>query len=151
MIDDVKIEKIPRCPYCGKPKRKKEMSANIKNLEGKVLKPIILWIDNCNCENEIKIREEIRKEKIKRIKELRKQYKSAGFTRRQLGIRFRHLNNEHKEMFEKWIKEFKPRKSKGMYLYGGVGNGKTTSASCIAKELVKLGYKKIYFSQWHNI
>ena len=32
-----------------------------------------------------------------------------------------------------------------MFLYGGVGNGKTTSASSIAKELVNKGYKKVYF------
>ena len=121
------------CPYCKKPKVTKKYG----NFS-------ILMYD-CDCQAKMEEAEEIRKKNFLRFKALRKQYKQAGFTRRQLGHRLRNLTCEHKEKFAEWVENFKPRKSKGMFLYGGVGNGKTTSGSCIAKELVNKGYKKVYF------
>lgn len=137
---------IPCCSICGKPKQEKVIRSGMTDSNGKPIKPIVVWISSCTCEADREIAEETRKKNVQRIKELRRIYKSAGFTRRQMGMRLRHLsNNDNKKLFTKWVKEFRPRKSKGMYFYGGVGNGKTTSASCIAKELVSKGYNKVYF------
>lgn len=122
------------CQICGKPKVKKEYGDKI-----------VIWVDDCTCVADKEKAEKQRKQNYYRFVALRKQYKEAGFTRRQRGHRLRNLTCEHKELFEKWVKEFKPRRSKGLFLYGGVGNGKTTSGSCIAKELVNKGYKKVYF------
>lgn len=125
------------CKYCGKPMEKKVI--------GKDEHTITLWVETCGCSEAREKAEEQRKKNLARFKALRKQYKQAGFTRRQLGHRLRNLTCEHKEKFAEWVENFKPRKSKGMFLYGGVGNGKTTSGSCIAKELVNRGYKNVYF------
>lgn len=133
---EAKAEEIQYCEHCGKPKERKEV--------GMVGRPLILWVATCDCEEKIEQEKEKRKKNYLRFVALRKQYKEAGFTRRQLGNRLRKLTSEHKEMAIKWVSNFKPRKSKGMYFYGGVGNGKTTTASCIAKELVNNGYKKVY-------
>lgn len=121
-----------KCPYCGKPRYRKEG-----------LFPV--WVNSCTCIEDMHNAKETRKKRIEKFKELKNSYKQAGFTRRQLGHRLRNLTCEHKEKFAEWVENFKPRKSKGMFLYGGVGNGKTTSASSIAKELVNKGYKKVYF------
>lgn len=126
-------EEIRVCQYCGKPKIKKQY-ANFS-----------IWVEDCTCVADREQAEETRRRNYEKFKALRKQYKQAGFTRRQLGHRLRNLTCEHKDKFAEWVKEFKPRKSKGMFLYGGVGNGKTTSGSSIAKELVNMGYKKVYF------
>lgn len=125
------------CQYCGKPKQEK--------IIGKGEHSITIWVDSCTCVADMEKAEEQRKQNIARIKALRKQYKQAGFTRKQMGKRLRNLSCEHKEEFCEWVKNFRPRKTKGMFLYGGVGNGKTTSGSCIAKELVNKGYKNVYF------
>lgn len=125
-------EEIRVCPYCGKPRQKKEGMFPV-------------WVATCTCIEDRQNAEETRKKRIEKFKELKKAYKQAGFTRRQLGHRLRNLTCEHKEKFAEWVENFKPRKSKGMFLYGGVGNGKTTSGSSIAKELVNMGYKKVYF------
>lgn len=121
------------CPYCKKPKVTKKYGN------------FSISIYDCDCLAKMEEAEENRKKNFLRFKALRKQYKQAGFTRRQLGHRLRNLTCEHKEKFAEWVENFKPRKTKGMFLYGGVGNGKTTSGSCIAKELVNKGYKKVYF------
>lgn len=125
------------CQYCGKPKEKKTIGTGEHT--------ITLWVDTCSCVEDMEQAEEQRKKNLARFKALRRQYKQAGFTRRQLGHRLRNLTCEHKEKFVRWVQNFKPRKTKGMFLYGGVGNGKTTSGSCIAKELVNMGYKNVYF------
>lgn len=121
-----------KCPYCGKPQYRKGSMFPV-------------WVSTCTCIEDMHNLEKTRKKRIENIKELKKAYKKAGFTRRQLGHRLRNLTCEHKDKFIEWVENFKPRKSKGMFLYGGVGNGKTTSGSCIAKELVNKGYKKVYF------
>ena len=125
------------CQYCGKAKEKKTIGTGEHT--------ITLWVDTCDCVAKMEQAEEQRKKNLARFKALRKQYKQAGFTRRQLGHRLRNLTCEHKEKFAEWVQRFKPRKTKGMFLYGGVGNGKTTSGRCIAKELVTMGYKNVYF------
>ena len=125
------------CKYCGK-ERKQRMIGSGEHA-------ITIWVDDCTCVEDKEKAEEQRKQNVARIKALRKQYKLAGFTRKQRGNRLKNLTCEHKEEFIEWVKNFKPRKSKGMFLYGGVGNGKTTSGSCIAKELVNNGYQNVYF------
>lgn len=47
------------------------------------------------------------------------------------------------EVIEKYIDNFQKMKQEnlGLMIYGGVGNGKTFMASCIANELCKRGYK----------
>lgn len=122
------------CKYCGKPKVKKDYDGKFS-----------VWLDDCTCVEDREKAEKTRIRNFYRFKALRKQYIEAGFTRRQRGHRLRNLTCEHKKLFEKWVKDFQPRKTKGLFLYGGVGNGKTTSGSCIAKELVNKGYQNVYF------
>lgn len=134
-----KNEKIEVCKYCGKPKEKKELPT----VEGR--RPLTIWLSTCDCEEKEEQRKANRVKRVARIKHLREVYKKCGFTRRQLGKRLKNLTCEHKDELLEWTRDFKPRKSKGMYLYGGVGNGKTTAGSSTAKELVSLGFEKVYF------
>lgn len=127
------------CEHCGKPKRRQDYSFD----GGQKIKTI--WLADCDCEEKIEQEELQRKKRLARYKELKKLYKQAGFTRRQRGLRFKRINCEHKDLFINWLKDFKPKKSKGMYLYGGVGNGKTTAGHCLAKELMNKGFNKVYF------
>lgn len=134
---NVNANKKEVCKYCGKERKQRTIGSGEHS--------IMIWVDDCTCVEDKEKAEEQRKQNVARIKSLRKQYKLAGFTRKQLGKRLKNLTCEHKEEFIEWVKNFKPRKTKGMFLYGGVGNGKTTSGSSIAKELVNNGYQNVYF------
>jgi hypothetical protein len=70
-------------------KKMQELDPN--NFNKKPLRPLTLWVSQCDCEQKEAERKERRKANIERIKELRKVYKQAGFSRRQLGMRLRHL------------------------------------------------------------
>ena len=66
-------EKIEVCKYCGKAKEKKILPAP----SGK--RPLVVWVSQCECEEKAEKRKQKREENIKRIKHLKKVYKSCGY------------------------------------------------------------------------
>jgi DNA replication protein DnaC len=90
----------------------------------------------CSCEKKEKERIE---KWVEHHKQLERRYKRAGFSRKLRGYRLRRNKCEHTAEAIKYVDNFKPFKSGGLFLIGSPGNGKTTLATCIGKELIKAG------------
>ena len=134
-----------KCQYCGAEKKPHDII-----IKGEVLKTIYLY--NCDCfekqmEDDRKIKEEQNKKRdefrnrIFKRQQMKTKYKNSGFTRKLRGKRLKNLSCEFINEANIFINNFKPKKSKGLFLIGTAGNGKTTLANCIGKELFAKGHK----------
>lgn len=120
------------CPYCHKPYVEKEFSYGI--ISSKIPVP------QCTCEEEALKRaqeEEKEKERMRKISALNLPDIFAPY-------RLKDLTCEHAADAIPYIEGFAPRRSKGVFLYGPNGNGKSTLAAVICKELAYRGYRVLF-------
>ena len=117
------------CKYCGKAHKLLTVGA------------YSAYVPDCECLSKKQMEETEQKERISKFKNLSKRYKIANFPYDTRGKRFKKLKSEHVIQARKFINGFKPRQRQGLMLIGNVGNGKTTFAVCIGKELLLRGYK----------
>ena len=131
--------KPQNCPYCGKIHKKITVGR------------YSAFVPDCECLND-KITEKANRA-IKRAKQqdLVNRYKNANFPYDTRGQRFKRLKSENKAQARDYVKNFVPKKRKGLFLLGNVGNGKTTFAVCVGKELLLKGYKVKFLSFSHAI
>lgn len=109
------------CKYCGK----KYIEKKVDGLER------AFFVADCDCEEK---RADIR-ERAEKRRYYKLYYRYCRFTKRYIGKRLKNLKCEHIETAKNFVDNFKPFKSKGLFLIGKAGNGKTTLAISIAKEL----------------
>jgi len=151
-IDDLLIADLPEghissikeyCKYCGKEKIFNWDKYDRYSNRG--LTNISIWVydEVCEC---LKIEREKDEQELLRISNLvynryrlKTNYKKSGFSRKLRGFRLNRLDCEHIEIGKEYVKNFKPYKSKGLFCLGSTGNGKTTFATCIGKELLSKG------------
>lgn len=129
------------CEHCGKPYILKKFSATSKGI----------YFPACDCNDRILAQEEERKNRKINYAKLKKRYIDAGIPPIFRGNRLndvyikgqlvrKGLNCEHREEAIQYATYFRPKKRNGFHFVGTVGNGKTTLAIAIGKELIKKGY-----------
>ena len=129
-LEAVMLNQNPQtCEICGKPYILKQYSR------------FRVYVPDCKCRENQEKREAEIKERAKKRAELKRRYKDAGFPYDTRGKRLKTRTCEHTDTAWEYIKKFQPKKRQGLYFVGKVGNGKTTLAVCIGKELILRGYK----------
>lgn len=130
------------CAICGKPYKLKVFLQGSRGL----------YLPDCDCREKEEQNKRNRQQKLKKYAELKEKYKQANFPPIFAGKRLfpvytlkgkkirNGLTCEHAELMQEYVKYFRPRRAKGFHYVGSVGNGKTTLAVCIGKELIKKGY-----------
>lgn len=135
-----KHEDIKSCPICGK-EYKPTLLSNKRTL----------YFPDCKCEELVRKAEEDKIARFKAKWAMRKKIKDANipFIMRNSKTRLKNLDCENLEEAKAYVNFFRPRRARGFHYVGQVGNGKTTLAVAIAKELIRKGYNvKFYtFSQ----
>lgn len=115
------------CEWCGEPLEQR----------GIVFGGRVAWIahENCGCEGERAARAAAERaaDDEKRLQE-EKNLERAG-----IGKRFLQAKVDGKEC-ENFIRRFGSDEGRGLYIHGGVGTGKTYTASALAREFVDSGY-----------
>lgn len=120
------------CPYCHKPYIEQEYNVN-----GHISR---IPMPQCKCEDEALRKaeeEEKERERLRRIEALNLPVIFAGY-------RLNNLTCEHVAEAQIYVEGFKPRSRKGLFLSGTNGNGKTTLAAVICKELAYRGYRVLF-------
>lgn len=117
------MENIKTCKYCGKPY---------------ILK-YGFYIPACDCGCDYYSTDEFKKRVQKRVS-LRLRYKSANFPKNLRNFRLRDLTCEHLNEANVYAYCFHNNTGRGFHYIGKTGNGKTTLAVCIGKELIAKGY-----------
>jgi DNA replication protein DnaC len=148
-------ENTKKCEYCGTPYIFKEFKFN--NNKG-------IWFPSCDCEEKIQQELEKKFEKLKAYKNLKQRYIESGIPPIFRGYRLKDvykkgktirngLNCEFVEDAQKYVTSFRPKKRQGFHFIGSVGNGKTTLAISIGKEILLKGYtvKFMTFAQCMRI
>lgn len=127
---------IKKCKYCGKPYKQKYG----------------YYIPNCDCGCDYYMTDEF-KNRVKNRTDLRLRYKSANFPKNLHNMRLRKLTCEHFNEAGVYVHCFHNNAGRGFHYIGKTGNGKTTLAVCIGKELIAKGYtvKFMTFAQFINI
>ena len=125
------MDSISKCETCGGKRTEKTFFI------GKNLKTIL--VDSCNCLKIKREQEENLSIRVEKRRMLKARYKKALFTRKQRGMRLKNLTCEYKLKAENFVKNFSKRQ-KGLFFIGKTGNGKTTLANSIGKELLLKGY-----------
>lgn len=121
-------EKDEVCPICGKPSELIN-SGYFQHYEFQ-----------CNCNQQIQTKKHIKKRNIRKFSSLKAKIKKADFGYINRNVRLKKLDCEHIDVANKYITMFQPRKQKGLFIYGHAGNGKTSLAIAIGKELILKGY-----------
>lgn len=115
------------CPVCGKAYEKKGEYLFNKFIE--VPMPV------CDCEKKLEEKARIAELKRSRIRRV----ENLGLPDIFKPFWLANLNCEHLEDAKNYVENFKPKKSKGLFLYGKNGNGKSTLSAVICKELAYRG------------
>lgn len=128
------------CPECGKPYIRKQISEY--NKRG-------IMLPSCDCQEKRRKIEEEKRLQMEKYFILKVRFNNANFPYDTRSKLLKNLDCEHIEVAKEYLKHFQPKKRQGLYFVGGVGNGKTTLAVCIGKELIIKGYnvKFMVFSQ----
>lgn len=121
IMENTKITK--KCIYCGKPYFKKG------NFE----------IPHCDCGCSLFHTDEFL-ERVRKREDLRIRYVNARFPVNIRKLRLNQLTCENKDEAGVYAHCFIPNNGRGYHYIGKNGNGKTTLAVCIGKELVAKGY-----------
>ena len=141
---DNSIKPNPKfCDICGKPYK--------LHILGKGSRGI--YIPDCDCVEKAEKEKAEKINQLRQYKKLKTRYKNADFPVIMRGQRLVKLNCEHKQEGYEYVVRFRPKKAMGFHFVGSVGNGKTTLAVCIGKELIKRGYtvRFMTFSQCMRI
>ena len=120
------------CMFCHKPYVEKEYDINGEKK--------LIPMPQCDCEEKaLKKQEEEEKERarLRRIEALNLPAIFAPY-------RLKDLTCEHAAEAQMYVEGFKPRRSKGLFIYGPNGNGKTTLGAVICKELAYRGYRALF-------
>lgn len=120
------------CPYCHKLYVEKSYDCN-----GRIYK---FPEPQCNCEEEAQKREEAAEKERERLRRIDALNLPAIFAPWRLD----NLTCEHAAEAQIYIEGFRPHRSKGLFIYGPNGNGKTTLATVICKELAYRGYRVLF-------
>lgn len=136
MISTSDMVNIKKCKYCGKPYKQKYG----------------FYIPSCDCGCNYYMTDEF-KTRVNKRTEMRLRYKSANFPKNLRNKRLRKLTCEYNNEAGVYVHCFHNNTGRGFHYIGKTGNGKTTLAVCIGKELVAKGYtvKFMTFAQFINI
>ena len=134
------MEETRKCTICGKPYVQKEYG--LKEHKFKV------WVAQCECEENARIKAEQEKAEQDRLDNCRKK---ANELKANMGCplitplfkqkTFDNLSDKNRnvEFCQKYAQEFNKDTSSGIFMIGNVGTGKTTLQACICNELEKKG------------
>ena len=120
------------CPYCHKPYVEKTYTSN--GCTTTFPEP------QCDCEEKALKQQEEHEKELERLRRVQALNLPAIFAPYWL----KDLTCEHVADARSYVESFTPRKSKGLFIYGPNGNGKTTLAAVICKELVYRGRRVLF-------
>lgn len=120
------------CPHCQKPYILKEFT--VGNYSSKIPYP------QCDCEKREMARLEAAEKERERLRRIAALNLPAIFE----PFRLKDLTCEHAADAQIYVEGFTPRKSKGLFIYGPNGNGKTTLGAVICKELAYRGRRVLF-------
>ena len=120
------------CPHCQKPYILKEFA--VGDYTSKIPVP------QCDCEEREMARLEAAEKERERLRRIAALNLPAIFE----PFRLKDLTCEHAADAQIYVEGFTPRKSKGLFIYGPNGNGKTTLGAVICKELAYRGYRVLF-------
>lgn len=100
----------------------------------------------CDCENKKHLETKKNKKSVAKLSFLRNKLKDAKFGYIFRNTRLKKLTCENIEVAKNYVETFEKRKQKGLFVYGSVGNGKSSLAVSIGKELILKGYRVKYLS-----
>lgn len=135
-----------KCKFCGKILYIKDYSVLYAN---SYIDNTAIAYERCNCEEANKIwkqyDENIEKKKVQEFnsKQIEKLFKNNNLGKRQLNSTFKNykVTDKNKDAFENakkyTSKLINEKTTKGLFITGTYGVGKTYLASCIANELIK--------------
>lgn len=120
------------CPICHKPYVEETF-----NINGHISK---IPVPQCSCEEQALKQAEERERERERLRRIDALKLPPIFDR----FRLKDLTCEHAGDAIPYVEGFTPRKSKGLFIYGPNGNGKTTLAAVICKELAYRGRRVMF-------
>lgn len=132
-----------KCMVCGKP-------YVVKEFQGFNSRPLKLRVPDCDCEEKLLKTEAERAAKLQVQEMARARIKMLHLPRIYENQTLDNLTCENLESARNYVNEFKPFKSKGILLFGGNGNGKSTLAVAMCKKLAVRGFK-IEFSTFSDV
>ena len=145
------------CPHCGTPLKFEEAENPFKQIptgqkpdgfkKPEPEKAFGFWVEQCDCMNKIEAAQNAAAEAKKRaekIGSLRVGYAAMGLSSRMIGKRFKNLKCEHLDAAKNYVDTFNRKRSNCLNFYGQNGNGKSTLAGVICKELWLRGYKVLF-------
>ena len=120
------------CPYCHKPYVEQEFTSNGYTAR--------FPMPQCTCEEEAQKKAEAEERERERLRRIAALNLPAIFE----PYRLKDLTCEHAADAQIYVEGFTPRKSKGLFIYGPNGNGKTTLGAVICKELAYRGRRVLF-------
>jgi len=134
--ETIKTEQ-PTCPDCGSPL--KQITSNLFGIKRS------FWVKECNCyDKKVQTRKEAERKEY-----LKDKFKSANVGERYLNItldKLETLKTEHIIDARNFVNTFDSKKSKSLHLIGKPGNGKTSIANAIIKDLTSRNYDCRYIT-----
>ena len=120
------------CQYCHKPYVEKAFPVGER--------VAYIPVPQCTCEDDALKQMERNEQEHARLKRMEALNLPAIFA----PYRLRDLTCEHAAEAQIYVEGFTPRKSKGLFIYGPNGNGKTTLGAVICKELAYRGRNVLF-------
>lgn len=134
--------KLQVCKFCGKEYRLYEQVLFKGTPNERITR---LQVPNCNCIDENAKREELAAAEAAKKERLKKLFDNSLMTPFFKRKTFTNLTKTKElETLEKYVAEFKPHKSPGIYMVGNVGTGKTTALAAVSNALIEKGYKVLF-------
>lgn len=119
-----------KCETCGKPYKEQFIDGLNKGF----------FVPNCDCDTK-----RLQAEKETAIKQAKlRRVASLGLPPIYDNLWLKNLNCEYVFNAQIYVEGFNPKRSKGLFFTGSNGNGKSTLAAVICKELAWRGYKALF-------